>query len=51
MEFNTKAVNSTIGSAIGRKLKENTISTGTNVLTDIVAGKNSNEGIDREVGK
>ena len=38
------------GKAIGRALKDQAISTGTNLLADIVAGNNLNEGINREVG-
>ena len=45
-----KAVKSNTGKAIGRALKDQAISTGTNLLADIVAGNNLNEGINREVG-
>ena len=45
-----KAVKSNTGKAIGRALKDQAISTGTNLLADIVAGNNLKEGIDREVG-
>ena len=47
MEFNTK---SSTGKAIGEALKNHAISTGKNLLTDIVAGNKLNEGIKREVG-
>ena len=55
MEFNTKstigkAVKSNTGKAVGRALKKQANSTGTNLLADIVAGNNLKEGIDREVG-
>ena len=46
----SKAVKSNTGKAIGRALKDQAISTGTNLLADIVAGNNLNEGINREVG-
>ena len=45
-----KAVKSNAGKAVGRALKKQAISTGTNLLADIVAGNNLKEGIDREVG-
>ena len=45
-----KAVKSNTGKAIGRALKHQAISTGTNLLADIVAGNNLKEGIDRKVG-
>ena len=41
---------SNAGKAVGRALKKQAISTGTNLLADIVAGNNLKEGIDREVG-
>ena len=44
------AVKSSTGRAIGEALKNQAISRGTNLLTDIVAGNNLNEGINREVG-
>ena len=45
-----RAVKSNTGKAIGRALKDQAISTGTNLLADVVAGNNLNEGINREVG-
>ena len=55
MEFNTKStigkiVKCNICKAMGGELKKQAISTGTNLLADIVAGNNLKEGIDREVG-
>ena len=46
----SKVVKSNTGKAVGRALKDQAISTGTNLLADIVAGNNLNEGINREVG-
>ena len=46
----TKVVKSNTGKAIGRALKDQAISTGTNLLADVVAGNNLNDGINREVG-
>ena len=45
-----KAAKSSTGKAIGRALKDQAISPGTNLLADLAAGKHLKEGIDREVG-
>ena len=44
-----KVAKSNTGKAIGRALKKQAISTGTNLLADVVGGNNLNEGINREV--
>ena len=45
-----RAVKSNTGRAIGKSLKEQGISSGTNLISDLVAGNNLKQGLDREVG-
>ena len=44
-----RALKSNTGRAIGRALKDQAISTGTNLLADVVAGNDMKQGLNREV--